>query len=147
MTATVDDIADFAWRAHPAREHAGRAVLAVAVIGVLAAMSTLVGESPWWALGTVVLMVFGLNRFFFPSRFEIDDDGITAVFPLRSQRFLWVEGRRFVHGSDGGLLSTRTRSSRFEPRASMHVLFGRHRDAVVARIREHLHGPDPREVV
>ncbi|MHC5114443.1 MAG: hypothetical protein ACYTGP_08460 [Planctomycetota bacterium] len=146
MTAPVDDIADFAWRAHPAREHAGRAVVALAVIALLAIVATFVGKSPWWALGTTLLMFLGLNRFFFPSRFSIDDDGITASYPLRSQRFLWVEGRRFVHDADGGLLSTRARPTRFEPRTSMYVLFGRHKDAVVGRIRTHLYGPGPREV-
>ncbi|MCP3905709.1 MAG: hypothetical protein GY715_18950 [Planctomycetes bacterium] len=146
MTGPVDDTAEFAWKAHPAREHAGRAAAAVVVIAALGVLAAVLMTSPWWALLTTAIMLLTLNRFFFPSRFRIDDEGITASYPLRSQRFRWVEGRRFVHGAEAGLLSTRARAARFEPRGSMHVLFGSHRDSVIERIRAHLQGPNPPEV-
>ena len=115
------------WSAHPARQRPGAAVMASAVIVILAAAVAWFGGSPpqyWWSvLGGVVLMM-ALNRFFFPSQFTIDDEGITARHPMRRKRLLWKDVRRFLHDEHGGYLSTRARASRFDAYRGMHLLFG-----------------------
>ena len=73
-------------------------------------------------------MVFGasINRFFLPSTFKIDEDGITASYPLRSMRLKWKDLRRFLVGEQGGLLSRRARSSSMDVFTGMlkSVVFG-----------------------
>jgi hypothetical protein len=125
----------FSWRAHPAAEHRGRAALAaVAVLAVAAAAAAFAG-SAWWGLFALVVLVVALNRFYFPSRFTIDDDGITAAYPLRTRRCPWTELRRFVHDEAGGYLSRRIRPSRLDAFGGMHVLFGGQRELIIDRIR------------
>lgn len=129
---------EYAWRAHPARERSAAALLAVIVILAVCGAVLLSAGSVGWAAGSAVILVVALNRFFFPSRFAIDADGITASYPLRSQRMTWVGLRRFVFDRHGGYLSTRARRSWLDAYRGMHVLFGSSRDAVIERIRAHL---------
>ncbi len=108
----------FCWDAHPARERAGRAVLGGIVILVLAWLAGSLMQSLWWGFFAAVVLLVSLNRFFFPSRFTIDGEGITARYPLRRQRLplgraAAVRGRRArrlpEHPRLAGRGSTRTR--------------------------------------
>ncbi|MHC4992543.1 MAG: hypothetical protein ACYTGC_16345 [Planctomycetota bacterium] len=128
----------FSWQAHPAREHRGRAVAALAVVAAMAALSGLMMQSVGWGLLALLLLLAALNRFFLPTRFAIDDEGITARYPLRRMRFRWVELRRFALDDHGGYLSTRARRSWTDGYKGMHLLFGRQRDAVIEQIRAHM---------
>ena len=89
-----------------------------------------------WALAA---LVGALNRFYFPSRYALDRDGITAHHPLRTESLRWRELRRFEAAPYGGYLSASKHASRLEPpwrgRPGMQILFGREREAVVAAIR------------
>lgn len=135
-------IQPFSWRAHPARERRAQAVMALGVIAAFCVVVFLAFASWAWTALCFVVLVASLSRFFFPSRFEIDDEGITARYPLRRMRLRWTELRRFVHDRYGGYLSTRARPSRLDAFKGMHILFGAQRDRVVATIdrlvkREH----------
>jgi hypothetical protein len=125
---------EFQWRAHPASERRVSAIAAFMVIVTLSC-ATYLSFGIAWALASLVILIAALNRFFFPSRFAIDPQGITARYPLRKQRMHWADLRRFVHDQHGAYLSTRSRTSRFDAYSGMHVLFGRDRDAVMQQIR------------
>ena len=92
----------------------------------------------WWALLAAVVLVAALNRFFFPSRFVIDDQGITARYFFRRQRLRWDDLRRFAHDRNGGYLSSRSRRSWLDAYRGLHILFGEKRDAVIEHIRDRL---------
>lgn len=128
---------EFSWQAHPARERVGGALGGV---GVIMAVGGVVYFSfgAGWSILSVIVLVGALNRFFFPSRFTIDPEGITARYPLRTQRFRWGDLRRWAVDRHGCYLSTRARRSRLDAYRGMHVLFGRYREAVLDRIRDHL---------
>ena len=85
-----------------------------------------------------IVLVAALNRFYFRSRFEMDSTGITARFPLRTQRVRWSDTRRFVVDAHGGYLSSRSKQSRLDAWQGMHILFGLQRTAVIERIQAHL---------
>lgn len=133
---------EFSWCAHPASERTGPAVLGLVIVAaVTACVWVAFGSAGWTALAAVVL-VAALNRFYFRSRFAIDAEGITARFPLRTQRVRWADTRRFVVDENGGYLSARAKRSRLDAWQGLHILFGRQRDAVIERIRAHLAGKD-----
>jgi hypothetical protein len=125
----------FAWQAHPAREHAGRAAAGLAVVAALAFGSVAVMGAAWWGLVAVAILLAALNRFYFPSRFVVDEEGITARHALGSRRLRWAEVRRFAHDDEGGLLTTRAGDSWLTAHRGVSVLFGSHREAVLARLR------------
>ena len=130
----------FTWRAHPARERVGRAALGGAIVLALAAACGLLMQDAWWAVLASAVLVLALNRFYFPSRFLIDDEGILARYPLRRLRRSWPEIRRFLHDENGGYLSPRVKATRWDGFGGMHVLFGTERESVIERITAHLKG-------
>src|SRR5262245_16098716 len=124
----------YSWSAHPARERVHGLAGAALVIASTAIGAWISFGWPWALLWVAVLMI-ALNRFFFPSRFAIDAEGITASYPLRRQRYRWSDLRRFVLDRNGGYLSSRGRRSALDAYSGMHLLFGANRQEVIDRIR------------
>ena len=143
----------FQWRAHPARERPGQAALGLALILAVAgsmllgfrhgALAVSLGESVALAIASAIVLLATQNRFFLPSSFAVDDEGITARYPLRSQRMKWSDLRRFVHDQNGGYLSTRGVRSRLDAYTGMHILFGTQRTVVIDNIRAHMQAAKP----
>ncbi len=117
-------------------------MLGLAIVAGIAAAVWVAAGSVAWAVFSTAVLVAALNRFYFRSRFKIDADGITARFPLRKQRVRWADTRRFVVDGNGGFLSSRVKRSRLDAWQGLHVLFGRQRKTVIARIRAHVAGGD-----
>jgi len=131
---------ELTWRAHPARERIRSSLMAAAVILTVSLAIYISFQSVGWSLLSLALLVVSLNRFFFPSRFTIDPEGITARYPFRSVRYSWKHVRRFRHDRNGGYLSTRQAPSRFDAYRGMHIMFGDMHEMVIRRIRESIQG-------
>jgi hypothetical protein len=127
----------FTWNAHPAKERPGATLFALAVIVATGVLCGLMMNLWWAALASLVLIV-SLNRFFFPSRFTIDGEGVVASYLFGSRRFDWSQVRRFQHDRHGVFLSTRAAASRLDAYRGMQLLFGRSKDEVLRRIEGQL---------
>jgi len=127
------------WRAYPARQRPAAAVLAGLAVAAVALACAATGGLFWGILAIVVLLL-SLYRFFFPSRFVIDSEGVTATYLLGTQRFAWSEIRRFCCDRHGLYLSTRSRRSRLDAYRGLYLLFGARREEVLSRVRASL-GP------
>ena len=132
----------FSWRVHPFRERIGVACFAVGVLGAMAWLAAELMQSLWWAVIAFLFLVASLNRFFLPSEFQIDDDGVSVRSFFKVSRLRWPQIRRFSHDEHGGFLSTRTRDSFFNSFQGIHLLFGENREAVVNRIRRYMNTED-----
>ena len=111
------------WQVHPARNRPGIALCAAGVIALAAWICADLMEHFGWAVLAVVVLVVGANRFFFPTRYELDDEGITARFPLKTSRYRWAELRRFVYDRSGGFLSPRAKRSFLDEYRGISLLF------------------------
>ncbi|MBL1217625.1 MAG: hypothetical protein D8M59_09030 [Planctomycetes bacterium] len=128
-----------AWTAYPARERLGASCGALAI--VLAVAGGVAFTTNWslsWAGLAVAVQILALYRYFFPSRFEIDEKGISARYLIGRQRHLWSHIRRFHHDGQGVYLSTRAHRSRWDAFRGMHVLYGTRQDDVLALIRDYM---------
>ena len=134
----------FIWRVHPFRERLCAACFAVGVLGAMAWLAAELMQSLWWAVFAFLLLAASLNRFFLPSEFQIDDDGVTVRSFFKVSRLNWLQIRRFLHDEHGGFLSTRSKRSFFDSFGGIHLLFGENREAVVDRIRSHMNTEDVR---
>jgi hypothetical protein len=124
------------WRAHPAAQRPVKTVLAAGIILIVAGFVYVTTASIGMAVLGIVLLTAALNRFFCPSRFTIDDEGITAEYPLRKLRHRWSELQRFVWDEHGGYLSTRAVGSRLDAYRGMHLLFDEpNREQIIETIR------------
>ncbi len=122
------------WRAHPARERIGAAVVASLAILAISGTVFLSSRSVPWSVVSTLLLLFSLNRFYFPSRFTIDSQRITATYLFRRQSCAWGKIIRFRHDANGAYLSTRGRPSRLDPFRGIHILFGSEKEKVIPRI-------------
>jgi len=127
----------YQWKAHPARQRGRMCCIAIAILLAVAA-AVFLSFGALWSGFSLLILVVALNRFFLPSTFVIDAQGITARYPLRHQRLNWNELRRFVLDRNGGYLSRRSRPSRLDAHAGMHVLFGSDRSRAIEQIRRHM---------
>ncbi|MCH8829561.1 MAG: hypothetical protein IID45_08295, partial [Planctomycetes bacterium] len=122
------------WRVHPARERMGAALFAAGVVLVLAWLAADLMQDRWWGVASGVFLFLMLNRFFLPSHFSVDQEGVTARFPLRTLQYRWTEVRRFLHDENGGYLSTRRRGSLLDSFRGIQLIFAGNSETVAARI-------------
>jgi len=97
-------------------------------------------EHPSWAVLAAVILVVACNRHFFPTRYEIDAEGITARFPLKTVRHSWSELRRFVFNKTGGFLSPRAKPSIQDEYRGISLLFPPDAQTVIQEIALRLPG-------
>ncbi len=126
------------WTVHPARSRPGAAAGAVGVIALFSVIVAQQGGSAGWGVFAAVFLILVLNRFFFASRYEIDASGLTARYPLGTKRLAWGEVRRFAFGAGGATFSSRARSSVWETRSTVHVVFDENPGRIEAAIRSFL---------
>jgi len=131
------EIDAFTWQAHPARERPAAAAFAVAVIAVIGVVIAMSAEV-WWGVLAVTVLILSLNRFFFPSRYTLSEQGVTVHNLFGARRCDWSRIRRFQHDRHGVYLSTRSRPSRLDAYQGVQLLFGPARDEVLTRIRDRL---------
>ena len=129
---------EFRWHAQPAAERLSAAIAGAAIVLALAGAAWLAGGSIWWAVLTTMVLLGSLRRFYLPSVFSIDDEGITARSGISQRRMVWRDVRRFVVDDAGGFLSTRSKHSWFDAGRGLHILFGHDRPDVIERIRAHI---------
>ena len=123
--AMTEDLGtDFTWQAHPARERKQAAIGAAMIVAGVCLAAWIFTHSLVWAGLAGVVLVAALNRFYFPSRFVINAEGITARYLLRTQQIRWDDIRRFVQDNRGGYISTRAKRSWLDAYRGMHILFG-----------------------
>lgn len=129
------------WRAHPARERKAAAAATLLVIAAVGWAVAVTAGNAWLGVLGALLVVAALHRFFFPSVFTINGEGISARYLFARRRYRWRDVRRFVYDRRGGYLSTRLRASMFDAYGGMHILFDSSREELIERIRTML----PRE--
>ncbi len=129
-TQILEETTLFQWKAHPAKERARSAITGGLIILFLAVTILLVFKSWILALLSIFVLVVRLNRFYFPSSFSIDSEGISAKYLLNTQYMNWNDVKRIVNDENGAYLSERTISSRWDAFRGMHILFGNDSDKV-----------------
>ena len=98
------------------------------------------GGQAWGFLAAPVLLV-SLNRFFMPTRYEMDQAGITARYPFKTCRREWQDVERWAVDAHGAILLPKTSGPKRPQRdRGMQILFGTQRTEVLDRLRFHLDG-------
>ncbi len=124
----------YEWHAHPAAQNHPKLCMAIIIILTIACLIYITSEIFLWSMFAVILLTMALQRFFFPSRFQIDAKGITAKYLLGKKRFDWKFIRRFNYDANGGYLSTRKLPTRLDAYRGMHLYFSSDRKEIIERI-------------
>ena len=124
-------VTSFQWAAFPAKKRVKLSIIGGMIILALA-ISIYYSFNSWiLTLLTIFVLVLRLNRFYFPSSFSIDKEGITANYFLRSHKMNWNEIKRIVTDEFGAYLSKSSNPSRWDAFRGMHILFGNDRNKVM----------------
>lgn len=123
------------WSAWPAAESPGRTAALSLAIAAFAILAGILGGDLLWALTAVALLSIGLNRWFLPTTYEVDEDRLVAGYPLRRRAIRWINARRLVLDEAGGWMSD-SRSGR-RGRRGLDLYWGREPDRTRALVAEH----------
>ena len=77
------------------------------------------------------MLCLALHRFFFVTRYVVDEHGVSMATIFGRKHLDWSEVRRCERGPRGAWLSPLVRRSWREGRRGMLVLFGAHRETVL----------------
>lgn len=136
--ATRHESGTLEWTAHPLREQPLRAVVTSVVILACGWMVSLAVPNVLGGVlagaGAMLFLFFMLNRFYLPSRYRIDSNGIAVRYPIGTRSIRWQELQRFPHDASGGYLSTRQRGGAFDSRG-ISVLFAGRGEEIIPRIK------------
>ncbi len=113
-------------------------MFAAGVIAVAAWLSAEMMQQPAWGVFAALVLLAGCNRFFFPTKYELTEEGISARYPLKTVRYQWPELRRFVYDRTGGFLSPRAKRSFLDEYRGISLLFAQEPQKVVQEICQRL---------
>jgi hypothetical protein len=126
------------WQVHPARERWKAALAATTLIALASWLTAQIMEQPGWGVFAFGVLVIGCNRFYFPTRYDLTHEAVTARFPLRTVSYRWQDLRRFVYDETGGFLSPRSKSSFLDEYRGISLLFPEDSAKIIQTIRGHL---------
>ncbi|MCA9286911.1 MAG: hypothetical protein KDA22_16935 [Phycisphaerales bacterium] len=134
------------WRAFPAAERPWATVGAVAVIAALAGSAWVLTGSIAWPAFSVVVLFLALCRYFLPTHYRFDEQGVVAAHPIAPKRLRWNEIRRCGFDDRGGFLGRRVRPSLLDGVTGVHLTFpptmpAGLREAVVSLVRDRAERP------
>ncbi|RME74604.1 MAG: hypothetical protein D6776_04975 [Planctomycetota bacterium] len=123
------------WTSWPARE---QPVRAVALVAIVAAVSAGLGWSFGglaWSVLSALLLLLAVGRFFVPTHYRIDEQGVQArAFGVTTRR-RWSELQAFYPHRDGAFLSPFARPSPLDPFRGLWLRYaGGNRARIEARL-------------
>ncbi len=129
----------YRWTVHPLRQEPARKSVVLALVIV----SISVGVACSFDSGGFGFLSFGLltaamSRYFLPTRYTVDDSGLSISHLGSRRRLAWSGVRRAVSQSDGLFLSPFSRPHRLDPFRGTFVRFAGNREEILRAARFHL---------
>jgi hypothetical protein len=143
VDATVTAGPALEWAVHPVRRRPWVAVavslFVVLVIGIVR-FST---DSQVFGILAAIIMVASLAKFYFPTRYRLDDTGIMVKTMTQTLKKEWTLYRSCYPDKNGILLSPFAEPSRLENFRGLYLMFDNNRDDVTAFCRSHIGKQSP----
>ncbi len=98
-------------------------------------------ESAGFGLLACVIMFFSLSKFFFPTRYRLDEKGVTVKTTTQTFTRPWKQFRSYYVDPNGALLSPFAVPSRLENFRGLYITFKDNKDEVVEYIKAHVKAP------
>lgn len=130
------------WKVHPLKEHW---VKSVTVILFLISIFTIIQSEfrqPVLTLISIVVLVGSLLRYFLPTEYRVNDEGIQITFLGRTKVRKWTEFKSFYVCKTGVQLSPFPRPHWLDTFRGYFVLFGKDKHIIVEYIKARIHDSD-----
>ena len=127
------------WESHPLRrEKPAKSMLLVALIVASAAAAAFGFEHWFYGVFSLGALTVSLSRYFFPTRYALDGEGIGSEHLGLKQRRSWAEFRRVEEHRDGIFLCPSVRPGRLDSFRGVFLRFNQNRTEVVRFVRCHV---------
>ena len=142
----MTDSATYEWTAHPAKRRPQNVML-VAMVVLFATWAVLVSlESAFLAALAAVILLVSVSPFLLPTRYRLDDQGVSERRLGRRKFRAWGDLRRVQIGPGAALVSPFAKKSSLDRYRGVLLYFdGADRDRVVGILRARLPKPAPAE--
>ena len=127
------------WESHPLRrEKATKSILLVALI-VASSTAAAFGFEHWfYGVFSLGALTASLSRYFFPTYYVLDGEGVSSEHLGFKQRRSWAEFRRVDEHRDGIFLRPSARPSRLDSFRGVFLRFDQNREDVMRFVRCHV---------
>jgi len=126
------------WLSHPATRRPWVTIGVSVFIVVCAVLVYLVMDSKAFATLALVVLFASLAKFYFPTRYRLDDTGITIKTTTQTLHKDWALYRTFYPDKNGVLLSPFAEPSRLENFRGIYLIFAKNGDEVVEFIKRRI---------
>ncbi|MBM4036674.1 MAG: hypothetical protein FJ291_33485 [Planctomycetes bacterium] len=119
------------WRSHPVVDDYPRSLLLVAAVIAVCVGVWISFDSAGYAALAAAVLAGSLARYFVPTHYELDSDGVSVRFLGHLRRVGWGDVRRFFVAPEGVQLSPFEKPSRLEAFRGTFLRFAGNGDEVV----------------
>ena len=127
------------WESHPLRrEKSTKSILLVALI-VASSTAAAFGFEHWfYGVFSLGALTASLSRYFFPTCYVLDGEGVSSEHLGFKQRRPWAEFRRADEHRDGIFLRPSARPGRLDSFRGVFLRFNKNREDVARFVRCHV---------
>ena len=127
------------WEVHPLRQEKASKSLSLIVIVATVSWSTAYSFGHFgYGLLSLCVLILSMAHYFFPSRYKLDEIGVSRDILGRQTRRVWTEFRRLDARSNGLFLSPFARPSRLDSFRGFFLPFHAEGDQVVYYVQQHV---------
>ena len=127
------------WESHPLRrERPAKSILLVALIVASSAAAAFGFEHWFYGVFSLGALTASLSRYFFPTHYVLDGEGVSSEHLGFKQRRSWAEFRRVDEHRDGIFLRPSLRPSRLDSFRGVFLRFDKNREDVARFVRCHV---------
>ena len=128
----------FEWVSHPLKQSYYKSVLAIGSVIASAILCGYFMDSPGFGLLGGTVLFLSLGRFFFPTRYKLDHNGIGVKTITTNVTYKWSRYRTVYPDRNGALLSPFMGPSRLESFRGLYITFTDNRERIMEFIKARL---------
>jgi len=131
------------WTVHPVRRRPWVSVAVSLFVVIVIGIVRFSTDSQVFGILAAIIMVASLAKFYFPTRYRLDDAGIVVKTMTQTLKKEWILYRSCYPDKSGILLSPFAEPSRLENFRGLYLMFDGNRDVVTAFCRERMGKQSP----
>ncbi len=126
------------WEVHPVKRRPWVSVAVSLFVVLVVAVVRIATDSQVFAILAAIVMLASLAKFYFPTRYQLDESGVTVKTMTQTLKKEWSLYRSCYPDKNGILLSPFAGPSRLENFRGLYIMFDNRRDEVIAFCRSQI---------
>lgn len=133
-------MSELKWTSHPLKEDKRKSAILIAFLVLIVLLVSLSFDSIALTALSAVLLVGSLRAFFIPTRYALDEKGISVESPVGKRTRSWSEFKSYYADNNGVLLSPFPDKSILESFRGVYLMCRNNRQEVIDFIKTKIDG-------